>query len=142
MKFKSFNRVLAALLMLTMLAGQVLMSTAMALNEEPGIVILDESDLLEAEPTPTPTPGPQEEWQEDGAVHEGIDKAESTPEVINEEYIISEQTPAPASSAGIAALPCQRRERWRRRDCHGPNLRQLRSPSGSPLLSQGGIQNS
>ena len=52
MKFKSFNRVLAALLMLTMLAGQVLMSTAMALNEEPGIVILDESDLLEAEPTP------------------------------------------------------------------------------------------
>ena len=54
MKFKSFNRVLAALLMLTMLAGQVLMSTAMALNEEPGIVILDESDLLEAEPTPTP----------------------------------------------------------------------------------------
>ena len=47
MKFKSFNRVLAALLMLTMLAGQVLMSTAMALNEEPGIVILDESDLLE-----------------------------------------------------------------------------------------------
>ena len=105
MKFKSFNRVLAALLMLTMLAGQVLMSTAMALNEEPGIVILDESDLLEAEPTPTPTPGPQEEWQEDGAVHEGIDKAESTPEVINEEYIISEQTPAPASSAGIAALP-------------------------------------
>ena len=39
MKFKSFNRVLAALLMLTMLAGQVLMSTAMALNEEPGIVI-------------------------------------------------------------------------------------------------------
>ena len=105
MKFKSFNRVLAALLMLTMLAGQVLMSTAMALNEEPGIVILDESDLLEAEPTPTPTPGPQEEWQEDGAIHEGIDKAESTPEVINEEYIISEQTPAPASSAGIAALP-------------------------------------
>lgn len=54
MKFKSFNRMLAALLMLTMLAGQVLMSTAMALNEEPGIVILDESDLLEAEPTPTP----------------------------------------------------------------------------------------
>ncbi len=54
MKFKSFNRVLAALLMLTMLAGQVLMSTAMALNEEPGIVILDESDLLETEPTPTP----------------------------------------------------------------------------------------
>ena len=54
MKFKSFNRVLAALLMLTMLAGQVLMSTAMALNEERGIVILDESDLLEAEPTPTP----------------------------------------------------------------------------------------
>ena len=105
MKFKSFNRVLAALLMLTMLAGQVLMSTAMALNEEPGIVILDESDLLEAEPTPTPTPGPQEEWQEDGEIDEGIDKAESTPEVINEEYIISEQTPAPASSAGIAALP-------------------------------------
>ena len=105
MKFKSFNRVLAALLMLTMLAGQVLMSTAMALNEEPGIVILDEYDLLEAEPTPTPTPGPQEEWQEDGAIYEGIDKAESTPEVINEEYIISEQTPAPASSAGIAALP-------------------------------------
>ncbi len=109
MKFKSFNRVLAALLMLTMLAGQVLMSTAMALNEESGIVILDESDLLEAEPTPTPTPtptpGPQEEWQEDGAIHEGRDKAESTPEVINEEYIISEQTPAPASSAGIAALP-------------------------------------
>lgn len=105
MKFKSFNRVLAALLMLTMLVGQVLMSTAMALNEEPGIVILDESDLLEAEPTPTPTPGPQEEWQEDGEIDEGIDKAESTPEVINEEYIISEQTPAPASSAGIAALP-------------------------------------
>ena len=105
MKFKSFNRVIAALLMLTMLAGQVLMSTAMALNEEPGIVILDEYDLLEAEPTPTPTPGPQEEWQEDGAIHEGRDKAESTPEVINEEYIISEQTPAPASSAGIAALP-------------------------------------
>ena len=69
MKFKSFNRVLAALLMLTMLVGQVLMSTAMALNEEPGIVILDESDLLEAEPTPPPTPGPQEEWQEDGAIH-------------------------------------------------------------------------
>lgn len=60
MKFKSFNRVLAALLMLTMLAGQVLMSTAMALNEEPGIVILDESDLLEAEPTPTPAAEPPE----------------------------------------------------------------------------------
>ena len=60
MKFKSFNRVLAALLMLTMLAGQVLMSTAMALNEEPGIVILDESDLLEAEPTPTQTAEPPE----------------------------------------------------------------------------------
>lgn len=60
MKFKSFNRVLAALLMLTMLAGQVLMSTAMALNEEPGIVILDESDLLEAEPTPTPEAEPTE----------------------------------------------------------------------------------
>lgn len=51
---------LAALLMLTMLAGQVLMSTAMALNEEPGIVILDESDLLEAEPTPTPAAEPPE----------------------------------------------------------------------------------
>ena len=60
MKFKSFNRVLAALLMLTMLDGQVLMSTAMALNEEPGIVILDESDLLEAEPTPTPAAEPPE----------------------------------------------------------------------------------
>lgn len=60
MKFNSFNRVLAALLMLTMLAGQVLMSTAMALNEEPGIVILDESDLLEAEPTPTPAAEPPE----------------------------------------------------------------------------------
>lgn len=60
MKFKSFNRVLAALLMLTMLAGQVLMSTAMALNEEPGIVILDESDLLETEPTPTPAAEPPE----------------------------------------------------------------------------------
>lgn len=60
MKFKSFNRVLAALLMLTMLAGQVLMSTAMALNEEPGIVILDESDLLETEPTPTPEAEPPE----------------------------------------------------------------------------------
>lgn len=60
MKFKSFNRVLAALLMLTMLAGQVLMSTAMALNKEPGIVILDESDLLEAEPTPTPAAEPPE----------------------------------------------------------------------------------
>lgn len=60
MKFKSFNRVLAALLMLTMLAGQVLMSTAMALNEEPGIVILDESNLLEAEPTPTPEAEPPE----------------------------------------------------------------------------------
>ncbi len=60
MKFKSFNRVLAALLMLTMLTGQVLMSTAMALNEEPGIVILDESDLLEAEPTPTPAAEPPE----------------------------------------------------------------------------------
>lgn len=60
MKFKSFNRVLAALLMLTMLAGQVLMSTAMALNEEPGIVILDESDLLEVEPTPTPEAEPPE----------------------------------------------------------------------------------
>lgn len=60
MKFKSFNRVLAALLMLTMLAGQVLMSTAMALNEEPGIVILDESDLLEAEPTPTQAAEPPE----------------------------------------------------------------------------------
>lgn len=60
MKYKSFNRVLAALLMLTMLAGQVLMSTAMALNEEPGIVILDESDLLEAEPTPTPAAEPPE----------------------------------------------------------------------------------
>lgn len=60
MKFKSFNRVLAALLMLTMLAGQVLMSTAMALNEEPGIVILDESDLLEAKPTPTPAAEPPE----------------------------------------------------------------------------------
>ena len=60
MKFKSFNRVLAALLMLTMLAGQVLMSTAMALNEEPGIVILDESDLLEAEPTPPPAAEPPE----------------------------------------------------------------------------------
>ena len=60
MKFKSFNRVLAALLMLTMLASQVLMSTAMALNEEPGIVILDESDLLEAEPTPTPAAEPPE----------------------------------------------------------------------------------
>ncbi|MDY4469312.1 MAG: SpaA isopeptide-forming pilin-related protein, partial [Eubacteriales bacterium] len=60
MKFKSFNRVLAALLMLTMLAGQVLMSTALALNEEPGIVILDESDLLEAEPTPTPAAEPPE----------------------------------------------------------------------------------
>lgn len=60
MKFKSFNRVLAALLMLTMLAGQVLMSTAMALNEEPGMVILDESDLLETEPTPTPAAEPPE----------------------------------------------------------------------------------
>lgn len=60
MKFKSFNRVLAALLMLTMLAGQVLMSTAMALNEEPGIVILDESDLLETEPTPTQAAEPPE----------------------------------------------------------------------------------
>lgn len=60
MKFKSFNRVLAALLMLTMLASQVLMSTAMALNEEPGIVILDESDLLETEPTPTQTAEPPE----------------------------------------------------------------------------------
>ena len=60
MKFKSFNRVLAALLMLTMLAGQVLMSTAMALNEEPGIVILDESDLLETEPTPPPAAEPPE----------------------------------------------------------------------------------
>lgn len=60
MKFKRFNRVLAALLMLTMLAGQVLMSTAMALNEEPGIVILDESDLLETEPTPTPAAEPPE----------------------------------------------------------------------------------
>ena len=60
MKFKSFNRVLAALLMLTMLAGQVLMSTAMALNEEPGVVILDESDLLEAEPMPTPAAEPPE----------------------------------------------------------------------------------
>lgn len=60
MKFKSFNRVLAALLMLTMLAGQVLMSTAMALNEDPGIVILDESDLLETEPTPTQAAEPPE----------------------------------------------------------------------------------
>lgn len=66
MKFKSFNRVLAALLMLTMLAGQVLMSTAMALNEEPGIVILDESDLLEAEPTPPPRPGPRKNGRRTG----------------------------------------------------------------------------
>ena len=36
------------------------MSTAMALNEEPGIVILDESDLLETEPTPTQTAEPPE----------------------------------------------------------------------------------
>ena len=51
MKFRNFNRAIAALLMITMLAGQMLMSTAMALNEEPGMVILDESDLPEASPT-------------------------------------------------------------------------------------------
>ena len=88
MKFKSFNRVLAALLMLTMLAGQVLMSTAMALNEEPGIVILDESDLLEAEPT-------QEEPQQSGELP--IEDSTSEPGVIeiSEEEFATTPTPVP-----------------------------------------------
>lgn len=88
MKFKSFNRVLAALLMLTMLAGQVLMSTAMALNEEPGIVILDESDLLEAEPT-------QEEPQQSGELP--IEDSTSEPGVIeiSEEDFAATPTPVP-----------------------------------------------
>lgn len=88
MKFKSFNRVLAALLMLTMLAGQVLMSTAMALNEEPGIVILDESDLLETEPT-------QEEPQQSGELP--IEDSTSEPGVIeiSEEDLAATPTPMP-----------------------------------------------
>ncbi|MGN0770766.1 MAG: SpaA isopeptide-forming pilin-related protein [Christensenellales bacterium] len=88
MKFKSFNRVLAALLMLTMLAGQVLMSTAMALNEEPGIVILDESDLLEAEPT-------QEEPQHSGELP--IEDSTSEPGIIeiSEEEFATTPTPVP-----------------------------------------------
>ena len=88
MKFKSFNRVLAALLMLTMLAGQVLMSTAMALNEEPGIVILDESDLLEAEPT-------QEEPQQSGELP--IEDSTSEPGIIeiSEEEFATTPTPVP-----------------------------------------------
>ena len=54
MKFKSFNRVLAAFAD----AYDACRSGAYEhchgpLNEEPGIVILDESDLLEAEPMPT-----------------------------------------------------------------------------------------
>lgn len=88
MKFKSFNRVLAALLMLTMLAGQVLMSTAMALNEEPGIVILDESDLLEAEPT-------QEEPQQSGELP--IEDSTSEPGIIeiSEDDLTATPTPMP-----------------------------------------------
>ena len=88
MKFKSFNRVLAALLMLTMLAGQVLMSTAMALNEEPGIVILDESDLLEAEPT-------QEEPQQSGELP--IEDSTSEPGIIeiSEEEFATTPTSVP-----------------------------------------------
>ncbi|MDD6839628.1 MAG: SpaA isopeptide-forming pilin-related protein [Clostridiales bacterium] len=88
MKFKSFNRVLAALLMLTMLAGQVLMSTAMALNEEPGIVILDEYDLLEAEPT-------QEEPQQSGELP--IEDSTSEPGIIeiSEEEFATTPTPVP-----------------------------------------------
>ena len=94
MKFKSFNRVLAALLMLTMLAGQVLMSTAMALNEEPGIVILDESDLLEAEPTPTPAAEPPEggELPADGGMP--TPGAAETIE-ISEDDLIATPTPMP-----------------------------------------------
>lgn len=94
MKFKSFNRVLAALLMLTMLAGQVLMSTAMALNEEPGIVILDESDLLETEPTPTPAAEPPEGGElpaEDGMPTPG---AAETIE-ISEDDLTATPTPMP-----------------------------------------------
>ena len=87
MKYKSFNRVLAALLMLTMLAGQVLMSTAMALNEEPGIVILDESDLLEAEPTPEEPQQSGELPAEGGAL--GPDIIE-----IDEEGFTATPTPA------------------------------------------------
>lgn len=88
MKFKSFNRVLAALLMLTMLAGQVLMSTAMALNEEPGIVILDEYDLLEAEPT-------QEEPQQSGELP--IEDSTSEPGIIeiSEEEFATTPTSVP-----------------------------------------------
>ena len=95
MKFKSFNRVLAALLMITMLAGQVLMSTAMALNEEPGIVILDESDLLEAEPTPTPAAEPPEGGElpaEGGMPTPG---AAETIE-ISEDDLTATPTPVPA----------------------------------------------
>ena len=87
MKFKSFNRVLAALLMLTMLAGQVLMSTAMALNEEPGIVILDESDLLEAEPTPTPSAEPPEGGMPTPGAAETIE--------ISEDDLTATPTPMP-----------------------------------------------
>ena len=99
MKFKSFNRVLAALLMLTMLAGQVLMSTAMALNEEPGIVILDESDLLEAEPTPTPAAEPPEGGElpaEGGMPTPG---AAETIE-ISEDDLTATPTPVPAEPTG------------------------------------------
>ena len=87
MKFKSFNRVLAALLMLTMLAGQVLMSTAMALNEEPGIVILDESDLLETEPTPTPAAEPAEGGMPTPGAAETIE--------ISEDDLTATPTPVP-----------------------------------------------
>ena len=99
MKFKSFNRVLAALLMLTMLAGQVLMSTAMALNEEPGIVILDESDLLETEPTPTPAAEPPEGGElpaEGGMPTPG---AAETIE-ISEDDLTATPTPMPVEPTG------------------------------------------
>ncbi len=91
MKFRNFNRVIAALLMLTMLAGQVLMSTAMALNEEPGIVILDEFDM------PEDGAGPDEPQQGDDLPAEG--GAPGSDIIIGEDDITAPPTPEYAGSA-------------------------------------------
>ena len=120
MKFKSFNRVLAALLMITMLAGQVLMSTAMALNEEPGIVILDESDLPEAEPTPTPAAEPPEGGElpaEGGMPTPG---AAGTIE-ISEDDLTATPTPVPVEPTGT------------------PEASPTIEPTDTPLTAENGI---
>ena len=91
MKFRNFNRVIAALLMLTMLAGQMLMSTAMALNEEPGIVILDEFDM------PEDGAGPDEPQQSGELPAEG--GASGSDIIIGEDDVTAPPTPEYAGPA-------------------------------------------